>query len=164
MEIEGQGANVTDPNERVFWKEAMDQVAKGWIDGSYGFDEEGELVAAEGSSLANPAFRFGAQQVGALRGVDDLERRQTHRAAAMRTPVYLPVWGHFAAAIRTRKSGLKGNLAAAKADHEGAYKQLPVKNGRNVGGGRPRGPYYGSSTRFHSTNTVVWGDRGVFRL
>ena len=81
----------------------MDQVEEGWLRGPNVFDGEGGLVTDDGSQLANPAFRFGAQQGEKLRAVDNLKRSQTDRATAIRTPVNLPIWGHFAAVIRTFK-------------------------------------------------------------
>ena len=87
-----------------------------------GFDEKGGLVTAQASQLANPAFRFGAQRGGELRAVGDLKRSRTNRAAAIRTPVNLPTWGHFAAVIRTfQGKGAKENLATAKAGNKDAY-------------------------------------------
>ena len=45
----------------------------------------------------------------------------------------LPMWDHFSAAIRHfQERGVIGNLAMAKADHRDAYKQLPVKEEREM--------------------------------
>ena len=77
--------------------------------------------------MGNPAFRFRPQQGEKLGAVGDLKGSQTNRAAAIRTPVNLPTWSHFAAVIRTfQGKGVKGNLATAKAGRVDAYKQLPV--------------------------------------
>ena len=86
---------MADPNEGALWNEALSQVEKGWLQGPFDFDEEGNLVTAEGLQLANPASRFGVQKGSKLRAADDLKRSQTNRAAAVKTPVNLPTWGHF---------------------------------------------------------------------
>ena len=44
--LKAKRANVTGPYEGLLRKEAMNQVAKGWLGGPYGFDEEGGLVAS----------------------------------------------------------------------------------------------------------------------
>ena len=111
----------------------MAQVEKGWLEGPYQFNEEESLVTAEGPQLANPAFGFVVQQGEKLRAVGDFKRSQTNRAAAVRTPVNLPTWGHFAAVIRCfQESGTQEGLARVNADHREAYKQLPVKNDRKI--------------------------------
>ena len=127
--LNARRGSVTDPNEGALWNEALCQVEKGWLQGPFKFDDEGNLVTNEGPQLANPAFRFGVQQGDKLRAVDDLKRSQTNRAAAVRTPVNLPTWDHFSAVIRSfQERGLSENLAMAKADHRDAYKQLPVRD------------------------------------
>ena len=127
--LNARRGSVTDPNEGALWSEAVCQVEKGWLQGPFKFDDEGNLVTNEGPQLANPAFRFGVQQGDKLRAVDDLKRSQTNRAAAVRTPVNLPTWDHFSAVIRSfQERGLSENLAMAKADHRDAYKQLPVRD------------------------------------
>ena len=124
---------MTDPNERVSCEEALDRVERGWLDGPFQFDEEERLVIGEGPQLANPACRLGVQQGKKLRAVDDLKRRQTNRAAAIRAPVNLPTWGHFAAVIRTSKeNGMKENLAMAKVEHMDAYRQLTLRNDQKM--------------------------------
>ena len=112
---------MTDPDERVLWEEAMEQVKKGQSNGPFQFDEEGRIATVGCPQTVSPAFGFGAQQGQKLRAVDDLKRCQTNRAAAIETPVNLPIWGHFSATIRTfRESGVQGNLSMAKADHKDA--------------------------------------------
>ena len=67
--------------KRSEWKgvggESFGSGKKGWLDGPFQFGEEGGLVTAEGPHLANPAFRFGAQQGEKLRAGGDLKRSRT---------------------------------------------------------------------------------------
>ena len=65
---------ITDPNERVFWEEALGQVKRGRLNGPCRFDKEGRLMTADGPKLANPAFGSGVQQGEKLRVVGDLKR------------------------------------------------------------------------------------------
>ena len=96
--------------------------------GPHPVEEDGNVARGKGPEMANPAFRFEVQQGGKLKAVGGLKRNQTNRAAAVRTPVNLPTWGHFAAGIRTfQEKGPSGNLAIATADHKDLYKQLPVR-------------------------------------
>ena len=75
-----------DPNSRQLWFEAMDQAEKRWLDGPHSFNAQCELIVEGESVLANPAFRFGAQQGSKLRAVDDLKRSATNDATFVSTP------------------------------------------------------------------------------
>ena len=111
----------------------MARVKRVWLNGPYQFDEEGRLVTAGGPQLANPALRCWAQRGERLRAVRDLKRSQNDRAAAIKTSVNLPTWGHVAAVVRSfQERGVAASLAMAKADHSEAYKQLPVRNDRRI--------------------------------
>ena len=126
--IKARRAAVTDPRERDLWEDALDQVYSGWLDGTLSFDEEGRCVTGVGPQLTNPASRFGLQHGEKLRAVDDLKRRQADRAAAIQTPLKLPMRGHVAAIIQTfREKGTSGSLAMASAERRGAYKQLKAR-------------------------------------
>ena len=77
--------------------------------------------------LANPAFRFGAQQGLKLRAVDDLKRGATNDATSVSTPITLPSWDHIAQMRALfHLKGSRRPLAMAKTDHADAYKQLPA--------------------------------------
>ena len=49
----------SDPNERLLWFEAIDQVKKKRLDGPRRYSEQGELVVNDGPELANPGFNRG---------------------------------------------------------------------------------------------------------
>ena len=74
----------------------------------------------------NIAFRFGVEQGSKLRACDDLRYARTNLASIVETPIKLVNWDHVV--------GLSNILNASdrdwsffKADHEAAYKQLPLK-------------------------------------
>ena len=80
--------------------------------------------------VANPAFRFGAQQLDKLRAVDDLKRSATNAATLIKTPINLPSWDHLAQiCLLFDQSGESRLLAIAKADRADASTQLPLKKG-----------------------------------
>ena len=65
---------VTAPHEGRLREDALNQVATGWLNGLFPFDENGKLVTGDGPQLVNPASRFGVQQGGKLRAAGDLKR------------------------------------------------------------------------------------------
>ena len=113
---------VTNPRGGQLWEDALDQVERGRLSGPSPFGVNGKLVTGDGPQLANPAFRFGAQQGPKLIAAGDLKRSQTNRAAAIRAPVNLQTRGHFPAAIRMfqEEQTSKKSLVVAKADHRDA--------------------------------------------
>ena len=105
----------------------MGQVGEHWLDGPRRYSENGRLVVGNEPMVANPAFRFGVQQGEKLRAVDDLKRSSTNDATLIATPLDLPSRDHIAHTCSL--CYLKGDrrpLAITKADHDDAYKQLPV--------------------------------------
>ena len=71
------------------------------------------------------AFRFGVQQDSKLRACDDLKHSLTNQCCWNRTPIQLVSWDHLARLSRLlSKPGEEWHLF--KADHEAAYKQLPI--------------------------------------
>ena len=93
------------PGATQLWEEAADQVEKGWSGGPFPSEDMGRLLTEEGLREVNPAVRFGAQQGGNLRAVDDLMSGRTNVAAAIYTPATLPTWDHFGAVIRMFREG-----------------------------------------------------------
>ena len=115
------------------WRNALEHVDLGWLDGPFPSDEDGKLVTGEGPQRANLASRFGLQPGKKLRVVDGLRRSPTDTAAAARTSVNPLTWDHFAALVRTfQAKGTSGNVATAKADSGYAYIQLPARDGRKM--------------------------------
>ena len=54
------------------------------------YTPKGELWVSGELYVVNPAFRFGAQQVGKLRAVDDLKGSSAHEAAITKMPTNSP--------------------------------------------------------------------------
>ena len=52
-----------------------------------------ELISNGKTTVANPAYRFVAQQSDELRAVDDLKKSITGEATAVRGPTNLPLRG-----------------------------------------------------------------------
>ena len=107
-------------------------------------------MAVFGPQLANPAFRFEAQQREKLRASGDRKRSQTNRAAAARAPVTLPAWDRFSSMFGTLQvAGAPECLAIARAENKDAYKRLPefdehrmlaVVTLKDPNAGKTRGP------------------------
>ena len=107
-------AGIACYHERQLWGQALDQVAKGSLDGPLPYNAEGKLLTWGWPTA-------GEQQKVEERTVDDLRRSRTKRAAAFHTPVYLPMGDHFAAATRPFQVPLSGeSLAVARVDHKAA--------------------------------------------
>ena len=73
----------------------------------------------------NIAFRFGVEQADKLRACDDLNHILTNAACRVRPPIKLVSWGHASQLCRTFACD-GGEWDLFKADHEAAYKQLPL--------------------------------------
>ena len=71
------------------------------------------------------AFRFGAEQSDKLRACDDLRHAETNLACVVETPIN-PVSRDHLVAASNLVSKKDQNWAMFKADHEAAYKRLPV--------------------------------------
>ena len=78
------------PNTSELWNESVAQVAKGRPRGPYEYTSRGGRTLGGKAAVANPAYRFGAQQPYKLRTVDDLKRSLTNGATAVQAPINLP--------------------------------------------------------------------------
>ena len=74
----------------------------------------------------NYAFRLGVSRGIKLRARDDLKHPLTNLSCAVRTPIKLSSWGHLAEICR-RVAPASQDWRFSKADHESAYKQLPLQ-------------------------------------
>ena len=108
----------------TLWNEAMDQVKLGWLGEPVPIDRKGN-VATFGDKRVNVAFRFGVDQADKLRACDDLKHNHVNLHCTVWTPIKLPTWDHISQmCLNIRTSDRK--WAFFKADHEAAYKQLPL--------------------------------------
>ena len=82
-----------DANAPRLWNGAFSQVAEGWLRGPHVYTAKEELISNGKATVANPAYRFGAQQADELRAVDDLKKSITNEATAVRGPINLPPRG-----------------------------------------------------------------------
>ena len=103
---------------------ALEQQGKGWLSKSFPLGCNGKPFTLKGQEL-NIAFRFGVRQADKLRACDDLRHSMTNLACVALTPIKLASWDHLAAmCLAIRDSPHDWHLM--KADHEAAYKQLPI--------------------------------------
>ena len=94
MGNQASGGGYRRPPRRAPWEDALSQVDARRLAGPFPFDEDGKLGTGLGPHLANPAFRFGAQQGGKLRASDHLKRSLTNRGTAAQTSVNHPTRDH----------------------------------------------------------------------
>ena len=73
------------------------------------------------------AFRFGVAQGSKLRACDDLRYARTNLACVVETPIKLVNWDHVAELPNALNANGR-DWSFFKADHEAAYKQLPLKD------------------------------------
>ena len=85
-------------------------------------------VATYEKGKTNVAFRFGVAQGDKLRAFDDLRRNCVNLRRTVWTPIKLPTWGHISQ-MRLGIRGRRTKWAFVKADHEAAYKMLPMAPG-----------------------------------
>ena len=106
-------------------------------------------VSCGWAQVANPAIRFGVQQVDKLRPVDGLKRSSTSEAAFVEIPINLPPWGHVEQMCTSfDRKGESRPLSLATADRADAYKQLLITRGDELSavgalGNRTDGLRYG---------------------
>ena len=74
----------------------------------------------------NVAFRFGVEQADKLRACDDLRYSRVNLACVVTTPIKLASWDHLAEMCRS-VGDTNQDWSFLKADHEAAYKQLPLE-------------------------------------
>ena len=107
------------------WEEALSQVKKGWLKPPVELGHEGRPHGFP-AGQCNIAFRFGVEQAAKLRACDDLRHSLTNSACSVLTPIKLVSWDHLAQLCR-RSCDKSRDWALFKADHEAAYKQLPLR-------------------------------------
>ena len=112
-------------HSQVLWDEALEQVAKGWLEKPLPLDNNGNFRDNPTDPI-NIAFRFGVSQSDKLRGCDDFKDALTNKCCYISTPITLPGWDHIAAATRVL-STCQTAWAFGKIDHEAAYKALPLR-------------------------------------
>ena len=112
-------------NATQLWEEAHQQVKKGWLNPPVELREDGRPTGMQAGRY-NIAFRFGVEQASKLRACDDLRHSLTNSACSVRTPIQLVSWDHLAQLCRL-SCGKSRDWALIKADHEAAYKQLPLR-------------------------------------
>ena len=112
------------PNAEILWSVALEQVEKGWLMDPHPIGGDGQCPNAAIGPI-NVSFRFGVGQMGNLRACDDLKYGPANLYCSVWAPIKLPTWDHIAQlAARARKT--KCAWPFFKADHESAYKQLPL--------------------------------------
>ena len=111
-------------NAETLWNEAMGQVNKGWLAPPPPISADGSVATYENGPV-NIAFRFGVNQTDKLRACDDLKHNEVNLFCAVWTPIKLPTWGHISQMRRNVRS-TRRPWEFFKADHEAAYKQLPL--------------------------------------
>ena len=111
-------------NAEELWNEAMEQVNKGWLNLPTPLSTEQKPFVLHNPEL-NIAFRFGVEQSDKLRACDDLRHSRTNLACVVETPIKLVSWDHLVEVTNLTNTATR-NWAFFKADHEAAYKQLPL--------------------------------------
>ena len=102
----------------------MQQRRDGWLTAPFPLCSSASPFTLQPASH-NIAFRFGVAQAGKLRACDDLRHSLTNLACEVLTPIKLISWGHIAELSRkVANTGAEWHFL--KADHEAAYKQLPL--------------------------------------
>ena len=104
--------------------EAECQVEKGWLAPPVPLHTDGRPHSWKLKGF-NLAFRFGVKQAENLRACDDWKHSMTNLACSVHTPIKLVSWDHIAQISHLISEG-KLELGMVKADHEAAYKQLPI--------------------------------------
>ena len=112
-------------NAQLLWGEALLQVKSEWPAPPFPLSRESAPYTLLYPTL-NIAFRFGAQQADKLRACDDLRYAMTNLACSVVTPTKLASWDHLSELCRT-VAHAKRDWHFFKADHEAAYKQLPLE-------------------------------------
>ena len=111
-------------NCKLLWSEAEVQCNKGWLCKPFPLCSEGSSFRLSNPDL-NIAFRFGVEQGSKLRACDDLRHSRTNLSFVVETPIKLVRWDHLAELTHRVNDGSR-EWGFFKADHEAAYKQLPL--------------------------------------
>ena len=106
------------------WNEAAQQVRLGWLTPPVPLQADGRPAELK-LKRYNIAFRFSVDQADKLRACDDLKHSMTNLACSVLTPIKLVSWDHLAQ-LSHILSERKLDWGLFKADHEAAYKQLPI--------------------------------------
>ena len=111
-------------NCQLLWNEAHLQIEKGRLHPPFplSLDESPSKLV---HPRLNVAFRFGVEQGSKLRACDDLRHARTNLACIVETPIKLASWDHVAQLSNLVNTGSR-DWSFFKADHEAAYKQLPL--------------------------------------
>ena len=110
---------------QLLWDEAVSQWKKGWLSEPIPLAPDGNPTTWKSSSF-NIAFRFGVTQADKVRACDDLRHSMTSLSCAVLTPIKLASWGHIVQLSHLLTKPHSADWGLFKADHEAAYKQLPI--------------------------------------
>ena len=102
----------------------MGQCEKGWLNQPFPLCSDSKPFALNNPEL-NVAFRFGVEQSDKLRAFDDIRHSRTNLACVVETPIKLVSWDHLTELTHLVNTNDR-DWAFFKADHEAAYKQLPL--------------------------------------
>lgn len=105
--------------------EDLSHVKKGWLPDPIPLAENGKHVTWK-SERFDVALRFGVRQDDKIRACGDLNRSLANLPCAVLTPIKLVSWDHLAQLSHLLSSPRKAGWGLLKADHEEAYKQLPI--------------------------------------
>ena len=111
-------------NASALWAEALQQCEKGWLTQPFPLCDSKDSFVLQNPKL-NIAFRFGVEQGAKLRACDDLRHSRTNLSCVVETPIKLVSWDHLAELTNLVNDGSR-DWGFFKADHEAAYKQLPL--------------------------------------
>ena len=114
-------------NAARLWEEAQSQQKEGWLSEAFPLSFDGQPFILRNPNL-NIAFRFGVEQADKLRACDDLRHSMTNLACVVLTPIKLASWDHVAEMCSQIREPNR-DWHFFKADHEAAYKQLPIDEG-----------------------------------
>ena len=112
------------PHSHTLWKEALEQVASGWLEPPRLLNSSGRFADSPDTPIVN-AFRFAVIQGEKIRACDDLKASLTNSSCSVLTPISLPSWEHLAqACLLVADSGTDWSLG--KGDESDAYKKQPL--------------------------------------
>ena len=111
-------------NAAGLWADSMFQHEKGRLSPPYPIGESGRPTDLHSDGF-NIAFRLGGEQSDNLRACDDLNHSLANAACRVRTPIELVPRGNVSQLCRSYATDGR-EWALFNADHEAAYKQLPL--------------------------------------
>ena len=111
-------------NALLLLEETLRHVHRGWMCKPVPLAESGKPEGFPPNGF-NVAFRFGVEQASKLRACDDLRHSLANQACLIATPIQLVSRAHLAQLCK-RSCGDGRDWALFKADHEAAYKKLPL--------------------------------------